>query len=303
MPSGVKRMVYRRGERSAGGREATAGTATSGELPPPFAWERFDGFIFDLDGTVYLGETLVPGADRVVAELRRRGRRLVFLSNKPLEPGAAYAAKLTRLGIPTRPEDVITSSQVLIRELTARYPAATVYAIGEAPFLAELREAGVRLVDDPASLGWRVDVVVVAFDRTCTWTKLNHAHQALRRGARLVATNPDPTCPVDGGDVPDAGAILAALQACSGRVPEWVAGKPSTLMVQAALSRLGTTADQTALVGDRLETDIAMARRAGLASVLVLSGVTDRLTAAQAPAELRPDAVLQSVAELLPEER
>lgn len=208
-----------RGTPESGGWAHAAGGSAG---PRPFAWERFRGFIFDLDGTVYLGEALVPGAQRVVARLRGLGRRLVFLSNKPLEPREAYAAKLTRLGIPTEPADVITSSEVLVRELATHYPGSTVYAVAESPLIAQLRAAGLVVVDDPSPLQWRVDLVVVAFDRTCTWAKLNHAHQALRRGARLVATNPDPTCPVDGGDVPDARATIAALRACSGRAPEWV---------------------------------------------------------------------------------
>lgn len=264
-----------------------------------FRWERFRGFIFDLDGTVYLGERLIPGADHTVAALRAGGRRVVFLSNKPLESREAYAARLTRLGIPASSDDVIHSSTVLARELAARHPGARLLVLGEAPLVEELRRAGLVVVEDAAAAGWRVDFVVVAFDRTLTWHKLNDAHQALRRGAKLVATNPDPTCPVEGGDVPDAGAILAALEACSGRRPEWVAGKPSLLMAQAALQRLGTQPQETVLVGDRPETDIAMARRAGIASVLVLTGIADAETARRLPADLRPDFVLPSVAELL----
>lgn len=266
-----------------------------------FPWQRFRGFVCDLDGTVYLGERLIPGADRAIAALRAAGRRVVFLSNKPLDSRHAYAAKLTRLGIPTAPDDVINSSTVLGRELATHHPGARVLVLGEAPLIEELRQAGVTVVDDPASVGWRVDFVVAAFDRTLTWQKLNDAHQALRRGARLIATNPDRTCPVEGGDVPDAGAVIAALEASSGRRLEWVAGKPSPLMVRAALARLGTEPGETALVGDRLETDIAMARQAGVTSVLVLTGVTDAASAARAPEELRPDFVLDSIADLVPE--
>lgn len=268
-------------------------------VPAELRWEAYDGFIFDLDGTIYRGERLVPGADRVVAALREAGRRVVFLSNKPLESRQSYAAKLTRLGIPTAPEDVIHSSAVLARALAARHPGASVYVLGEPPLVEELRRAGVPVVDQPAALGWRVDFVVAAFDRTLTWDKLNAAHQALRRGARLIATNPDPTCPVEGGDVPDAGAVIAALEASSGQKLAWVAGKPSPLVVEAALERLGTRPGRTVMVGDRLETDMAMARKAGLTAVLVLTGVTRPEALAGAPAECRPDFVLQSVADLL----
>ena len=262
-------------------------------------WLAFRGFIFDLDGTIYLGARLIPGADLTVRALRESGRRVVFLSNKPLESRESYAAKLTRLGIPARPEDVIHSSAVLARELASSHPGARLLVLGEPPLVEELKRVGLQVVDNPAAANWNVDFVVAAFDRTLTWRKLNDAHQALRRGARLVATNPDPTCPVEGGDVPDAGAILAALEACSGRRPELVAGKPSRLMVQAALDRLGVRAEEAVLIGDRPETDIAMAKAVGIKTVLVLTGVTDAASARRLPPELKPDFVLPSVAELV----
>ena len=264
-----------------------------------FEWQAYQGYIFDLDGTVYLGERLIPGADRVVATLRASGRRVVFLSNKPLESRESYAAKLTRLGIPTAPEDVIHSSAVLARALATRHPGATAFVLGEPPLIEELRRAGVPVVQDPSAVDWRVDFVVAAFDRTLTWEKLNDAHQALRRGARLVATNPDRTCPVEGGDVPDAGAVIAALESSSGRRLEWVAGKPSPLVVEAALARLGTQPHETVMVGDRLETDMAMARQAGLTAVLVLTGVTGPDLVASAPEPWRPDVVLESIDHLV----
>ena len=270
------------------------------DLPlPSFNWQAYRGYIFDLDGTVYLGDRLIPGADRVVAKLRASGRGVVFLSNKPLESRESYAAKLTRLGIPTEPDDVIHSSAVLARGLATRYPGATAFVLGEPPLIDELRRAGVPVVEDPSAVGWHVDFVVAAFDRTLTWAKLNDAHQALRRGARLIATNPDRTCPVDGGDVPDAGAIIAALEASSGCRLEWVAGKPSPLVVEAALARLGTRPDETVMVGDRLETDMAMARQAGLRAVLVLTGVTKPDAVLSAPAAWRPDWVLESIQRLV----
>ncbi|WP_324718262.1 HAD-IIA family hydrolase [Carboxydochorda subterranea] len=256
--------------------------------------------MFDLDGTVYLGERLIPGADEVIRTLRRHGIGVVFLSNKPLESRESYAAKLTRLGIPTDPEDVITSAYVTAEHLARAHPGARVYALGEEVLARILRQAGVVLVPGPGRCDpAEVDLVLASFDRTLTWEKLSFAHQALRRGARLVATNPDPTCPVEGGDVPDAGAIIAALETSSGARLEWVAGKPSELMVQAALQRLGVEAAETALVGDRAQTDMLMARRSGVTGVLVLTGVTTREDTARLPADRRPDYVLSSIAELL----
>jgi len=250
------------------------------------------GYLLDLDGTVYLGDRLIPGADWAIAELRRRGRRIVFLSNKPLYSRAAYAEKLTRLGVPATVDDVVHSPYVMARYLARQKPGARVFAIGEPPLLAELEAAGLELCQDPE----RIEYVVAAFDRTCTWEKINTAFQALRRGARFVATNPDPTCPVEGGEIPDAAGVIAALEATSGRKLDEVVGKPSPHTVQVALERLNLPAENVAMVGDRLGTDVLMARRGGLVGILTLSGVTRRDDLEGAG--IRPDYVIESLAEL-----
>ncbi|HEV8674750.1 MAG TPA: HAD family hydrolase, partial [Methylomirabilota bacterium] len=169
----------------------------------------YRGFIFDLDGTVYLGERLLPGAKAAIAALREAGRRLCFLSNKPIASRADYAAKLARLGVPADVDEVINSSYVLARWLAREAPGARCFVIGEPPLLAELAGAGLRPVEGP-----EVDYVVVAFDRTFDYRKLNVALQAVRRhGARLVGTNPDRTCPVEDGEIPDAAGMIAAVEA------------------------------------------------------------------------------------------
>ena len=144
--------------------------------------------------------------------------------------------------------------------------------IGEPPLVEELRAAGLAPVDDA-----RVDYVVVAFDRTFDYRKLDVALQAVKRhGARLVGTNPDRTCPVEGGEIPDAAGMIGAVEGVTGRRVDPIVGKPSPITLRIALDRLGLPAGECAVVGDRLETDIAMARTAGLASILVLTGVTRR---------------------------
>lgn len=250
------------------------------------------GYLLDLDGTVYRGEGLIPGAAEAIAELRRRGRRIVFLSNKPLYSRADYAGKLTRLGIPTSEEEVINSSFVLARHLAREAPGARVFPIGELPLLVELCRAGLELSEDPE----KIQYVVAAFDRTFDYRKLNIAFQALRRGARFYATNPDRTCPVEEGEIPDAAGVIAALEATTGREVELVAGKPSRYMVQAALEVLGLPPEACAMVGDRLETDMVMAVENGLVAVLTLTGVTSREDLATA--SVRPDHVIGSIAEL-----
>ncbi|MDI9547348.1 MAG: HAD-IIA family hydrolase [Chloroflexota bacterium] len=263
-----------------------------------------DGFVFDLDGTVYLGEEALPGAVETIAELRRRGSRVLFVSNKPLYPRQNYADKLTRLGIPATAGDVITSAYVLARYLALHEPDLRYYVVGEANLVAELEGQGLHVVGELADQDPQdvidptgIDAVVVAFDRTLDYRKLNTAYQALRRGARYFATNGDKTCPMPGGDIPDAGATLAALLQISGRSPELIAGKPSTVILQAALERLELPAQRCLMAGDRLETDIRMGHDAGMKTAVVLSGVTTRADAEKASPQ--PDLVLANLGELV----
>ena len=242
-----------------------------------------DGFVFDLDGTVYLGDAALPGSVEGIAELRRRGKRVLFVSNKPLEPRSAYAAKLTRLGIPTAANDVITSAFVLGHHLAQVQPNLRYYVIGEPSLRVELRAHGLHILEeldeqDPKEVidPHGIDAVIVAFDRTLDYRKLNTAYQALMRGAFFYATNADKTCPMPGGAIPDAGATLAALEAITGRNLQLLAGKPSTLTMTVALHRLGLPPARCMMVGDRLETDITMGQQAGMLTAVTLTGVSKR---------------------------
>ena len=252
----------------------------------------YRGWLFDLDGTIYLGERLIPDAEAVIAALRAAGRRVAFLSNKPLQTRAEYAAKLTRLGVPAAPDDVINSSLVLARYLRDRDPGAPVFVIGEPPMLDEMRAHGFEVRSDE-----HVRWVVIAFDRTFDYRKLNVALQAVKQGARLIATNPDRTCPVEGGEIPDCAGMIAAVEAVTDRKVEAIVGKPSPIILEVALAALGVPARDAVIVGDRIETDIVMGRRLGLGTVLVLSGVTR----ADDPriAAVAPDHVVRSVRDLV----
>ena len=264
---------------------------------------NIDGFLFDLDGTVYLGESAIPGAVAAIAELRQRGKKVLFVSNKPLEPRASYAQKLTRLGIPTEPAHVITSGYVLGRYLAKHAPTQRLYVIGEANLVSELRTNGLTVVDELLAQDEKavieptgIDAVVVSFDRTLDYRKLNTAYQALIGGAKLYATNGDLTSPMPGGAIPDAGATLAALQVLTGRSPDVLAGKPSTLTVEVVMELMQLPAQRCLMVGDRLETDIQMGMQAGMQTCAVLSGVSkaadvDKLAQ-------RPDLVLNHIGEL-----
>lgn len=266
--------------------------------------DLIDGFVFDLDGTVYLGNAALPNAPESIAALRKMGKRTLFVSNKPLEPRASYAQKLTRLGIPTPEEDVITSTFVLGRYLVQHHPALACYVVGEEKTRQELASYGVKVlgelagqdaqdVMDPAG----IQAVIVAFDRTLDYRKLNTAYQALRKGALFLATNGDKTCPMPGGDIPDAGATLAALEHITGRKPDLLAGKPSTLILEMAVQWMGLPPSRCMMVGDRLETDMRMGREAGMFTAVTLTGVTQRDDLALMPNP--PDYVIDNLGDLL----
>jgi HAD superfamily hydrolase (TIGR01450 family) len=255
----------------------------------------YAGYVLDLDGTVYLGDEPLPGAADALETLRSAGSKLVFLSNKPLERPTAYAAKLRSMGVPVRDDEVVSSIDALIRYLAEHPPGAAILTISE-PLIDEmLREAGHEVTLDPAV----ADLVVVSWDRTFTYDKLERAFRAVRRGARIVATNPDPWCPTPDGGLPDCAAMLAALEVSSGGRAEAIVGKPSPHMARVALDRLGLAANQVVMVGDRLLTDVAMARDAGMVSALVLTGATS--PADVEAASVRPDLVLEYLGQLIPD--
>jgi NagD protein len=255
----------------------------------------FAGYALDLDGTVYLGDELLEGAARTLKALRDVAR-VVFVTNKPLETAEAYATKLTRLGITTESSDIVTPLDALVHYLNQYHRCATVLTVAETLVDDVLRAHGYEVVDNPLA----ASVVVVSFDRTFTYAKLLAAYQAVRNGATIIATNPDPFCPTPEGGLPDCAAMLAAIEACTGERAEAIVGKPSAHMGRAILRRLGVEPEQSVIVGDRLLTDIAMADELGMSSVLVLSGVTslDDL----ASSDVRPDFVARSLLELLPKD-
>jgi len=254
----------------------------------------YRGYAFDLDGTLYLGEAPIPGAPEAVGRLRELGARVVFVTNKPLETNADYAAKLTRLGIPASPEDVVSSIDALLLYLRDRHEGRRLLPVAEPVVVEALRGAGFEVSDDPDG----AEVVVVSFDRTFDYDKLLRAYQAVRAGAVIVATNPDPYCPTPDGGLPDCAAMLAAIEACTGARAEAVVGKPSRHMAAAFLDRLGVEPHEAAMVGDRLRTDVLMGLEAGMAAVLVLSGATSR--DAIAGAGIEPTHVVADVTHLVP---
>jgi NagD protein len=255
----------------------------------------FAGYAFDLDGTLYVDDALLPGAAETVSRIRSGGGRVAFVTNKPLETGAAYAAKLTRLGMPADRDEVVTSIDALVLYMQGRHPRARVMPISESAVSEALAAAGFPITADPGA----TDVVVVAFDRTFNYEKLTAAYRAVRlHGAALVATNPDPYCPTADGGIPDCAAMLAAVEACTGARAEAIVGKPSGHMAEAVLKCLGVAAGSAAMIGDRLATDVAMAKTFGMVAVLVAAGGGSRDQLSSSP--FKPDYAIESLHELVP---
>jgi glycerol-1-phosphatase len=229
--------------------------------------EDYDAALFDLDGVVYLGPVAVPRAPEGIAELRRRGVHVGFVTNNAARPPRVVAEHLTELGIPATADDVVTSAQAAAHLILERFgTGATVLAVGGEGVLDALAESGLRAVrsadDDPVA-------VIQGFGFDLAWQELNEAAIAINRGVHWVATNDDPTRPTDRGLVPGNGAAVAAVQLAVTARPE-VAGKPYRPLMDDTVRRLG--ARRPLFVGDRLDTDIRGAQNAGLDSLLVLSG-------------------------------
>lgn len=262
--------------------------------------QLYDAYIFDLDGTVYLGDALLPNAHRAITAIRNAGQRTVFLSNNPTHTRFEYAAKLTRLGLPTPPEDIINSSVVMVDFLQHTLPGAQLFVCGEQPLIEDLRHGGFSFSDQPGE----IDAVIASFDRTFVYSKLQIAFDAIRAGARLFATNADRYCPVPGGGQPDAASIIAAIEACTNTQCEAMVGKPSIHMTNAILSLLAESTpgqispDRCIMTGDRLETDVQMGLNAGMVAALTLTGATT-LQDAQASA-VKPHFILNDLGDLLP---
>jgi arabinose operon protein AraL len=260
-------------------------------------WRRIKlkGFIFDLDGTVYLGNQPIEGAAEAIRTLRERGDCVVFLSNKPIATRQSYVHKLKKMGVPVDMNEVLNSSQILADYLWKRLkPGDTVYVIGEEPIVEELRFRGIEPLseDDDRTPNY----LVLSWDRQFTYEKLNKLYQAAVHGAVIVASNPDVTCPLENGQLPDTGTFIAAIEVAIGRPIDVIVGKPSAVAAAAAIERLGLDYADCYMVGDRLETDIRMANETGMRSVLVLTGVGTREAAAASP--YKPDYILSSIKEI-----
>ena len=251
-------------------------------------------FLLDLDGTIYLEESLLPGAAEFLSWARETGRSVRYLTNNSSRGVEAGLEKMRRLGIPARREEFLTAVEATVYYLqTQRKPTDVYYAVGTESFCRQLREAGFDLRGTPDA---DVTAVLCAFDTELTYQKVEDACRLLARGADFLATNPDLACPTLFGFIPDCGAICQLIANAAGRTPEFI-GKPDPTMIQLALEQTGYAPAQALMVGDRLYTDIACGVNAGVDTALVLTG---EATAADAAVSATPPTVIcRDMAELL----
>jgi glycerol-1-phosphatase len=256
--------------------------------------DQFDGFLVDLDGVVWVGREMVPGSAEALGELIGAGKEVVFVTNNPGKPAAAYAERLREAGVPVGDDRVVTAGEATARLAAERAGrGATAFAIGAPAFHETAAAAGLELLEGEAARG--AAVVLVSGHRGFDYEELLTATRALQGGAALFATSRDPTMPMPGGAWPGTGAVLAAVETASGESAE-IGGKPERHLFDAARARIAG-AERVAMVGDRVSSDIEGGRRAGLATILVLSGATTRAEAERA--EPRPDHVVESLADLV----
>ena len=253
--------------------------------------DHIKGFLLDMDGTLLLGEHILPGALHLLRGIRARHAPLLVLTNNSSEQKQTFIDRLANAGLEVANDEVLTSGDAAIEFLTARGSQGPLFILGTPALRSAFSAAGFDL----AEVGEPADTVVLGFDKSLCYERLSHACLLLAEGADYVSTHPDNTCITPEGLIPDAGAIAAAIAATTGRWPT-VVGKPEPTMVEAALRRLGCSREETLLVGDQLDTDITMGVRAGIYVVLTLTGETDRRRLSAS--ELQPDAVVENVGEL-----
>jgi NagD protein len=247
------------------------------------------GFLIDMDGVLYRGRELLPGADSFVHELSSRGIPFLFLTNNSQRTRRDVVTRLTRMGIEVEEEHVFTCAMATARFLAAQKPGGTAFVIGEGGLLNALHQHGYAIVDQEP------DYVIVGEGRTFNLELVEAAVKMIHHGSKLIATNLDPNCPTADGLRPGCGAMVAMLEAATG-TRAFSVGKPSPVMMRAARKELGLTTDETTMIGDTMETDILGAVQLGFHSVLVLSGGTRREDLARYT--YQPELVVESVAEL-----
>lgn len=253
-----------------------------------------DGFVIDLDGTVYRGNSAIPGAAETIRALRAAGKRVVFLSNRGNISRQMCREKLSGMGVKVSEEEILLTSTIAARFLQSlgEEECGKVWVLGEQGLIDELQFAGVALAEKPEDAAW----LLITLHEQLTYRDLNLAFRAARHGARIIATNADRMFPGEGGDCIDVAGMIGAIVHATGREVEVVVGKPSARMAQAALEVLKLPPERCLVIGDSLESDIRLGDAAGMRTALVLTGSANRETARGS--QIQPDLIWESICDV-----
>lgn len=246
-------------------------------------------FVLDMDGTLYLGDHPIDGAIAFCERVLHRGRKLLYFTNNASRNPEDYVKRLVGMGFPCKREQIVTSGDVTIAYLNRYYPGKPVYLVGTEALEESFRKGGIPLSE-------HADIVVVSFDLTLTYEKLEHACTLIRNGAAFLSTHPDINCPTADGFIPDSGAICAAVSLSTGVAPRYF-GKPYGETVEMIETITGIDRKEAVMVGDRLYTDIALGKKNGMPSLLVMSGETTWDMVEKAQDGEKPDLIFDSVAD------
>ena len=267
-------------------------------IAPNINLKEFEAVVFDLDGCIYVGKRVVPGAPRVVERLRDLNKSVIFVTNNATKTPEGFASKLRGLGIKASGDDVLTSATATAVFMSEKFGKCNVFPIGGRGLTDELRKQGHRIIS--INRIDRADSVVACLDFQFTYKKLHAASSAILSGNRFIATNVDPVVPVEDGFMPGAGAIVSAIVTATNKEP-YVVGKPSRYILDLASKKLGVSPKETVIVGDRLDTDIKGGNETGAFTILVLSGATTlkKLQNVGDP-QFKPKLTLEDVGHMLP---
>lgn len=255
--------------------------------------KEIDYFILDMDGTVYLGEQWIDGAPDFLRAVEESGRQYVFLTNNSSKNADIYVSKLHRMGLDIPKEKIITSGQATISYLMKNHPGKKVFLLGNDLLKAEFTEAGIELEEQAP------EVIVTGFDTTLNYEKMCKACDFVRAGLPYLATHPDYNCPTETGFIPDIGAIQAFIKASAFRDPDHIIGKPNRTIMDYLIEHTGAIRERTAIIGDRLYTDVAAGINNGFTGILVLSGEANMEDVEKST--VKPHFIFPSIKEMIPE--
>ncbi|MDD4839606.1 MAG: HAD-IIA family hydrolase [Clostridia bacterium] len=250
-----------------------------------------DLFLFDLDGTVYIGDREIEGSFSTVNELRKMGKRICFFTNNSSRMHTDYIARLNNIGLRVYSDEIYTSGQVTCEYILDHYRGCKVYLLGNARLRAEFALYGIEVVDDDP------DICVIGFDTSLTYDRLYQFCKFVKKGLPYIATHPDFNCPADECPMPDVGAMIEAIRLTTDRTPDFIMGKPHTIAGERISKKYNLPHKKIAMIGDRLYTDIAFGKNCGFVSILVLSGETTAEMAEES--KVKPDYTLNSVKDIL----